>query len=223
MKNARILGLLLLLTVGCQQKDVQPADPVAGTQWYGRFLYTGEPISRVFTLKFTTVGDFVWYDLSGSYTGKWARTDDIVTITFDANGIQTTFWLSGNNQLTNPKNINHAAWTVRELHKLDDTANQSIATSLPKTQWAGRYALSFDEERAGSFLMRSGTVIGGRGEYAVSGAVIRATKVQWNTSASVEFFGVFINDKTLLGNFQWKSVGENKYQAQPNEEFTKKP
>lgn len=227
MKTIHLIVIILLLGLGmsCSKNDPEPADSLIGRQWYGFFAYPGETISRVFAIKFSAGSDFIWQDLSGDYTGKWKRTNDEVTITFNENGIQTTFKLLDNNQLTSPKNLNHSAWTIRVLNKIENAVLVKDGPKLPKTYWAGSLVLSFDNYRPGWLFYEPGTEFHtGRAEsYSVSGPVLRIDKSFWDASVDVQFFGVFINETTLFGNFQNRLFNTKNYTALTSGQFIKKP
>ncbi|WP_288426019.1 hypothetical protein [uncultured Spirosoma sp.] len=217
---------VLLIGLSCSRPEPAPADPIANTQWYGTFSYTGETLLRVFTIQFGKDNAFVWQDLSGSYSGRWTRTDNDVTISFTVNNIQTRFQLVGTNQLTNPKNLNHTTWTVKQLARIESEATLKIGTVLPKTNWAGSLLLAFDADNPNTLVFRPGAVTyyNGRGDYTTMGPVLQVKNAHWNATYSVLFFGVFINEQTLIGNFQQKSLADQigPYKPLPLEEFTRK-
>jgi hypothetical protein len=217
---------VLAIGLSCSHPEPAPADPIADTQWYGTFSYTGETLLRVFTIQFSVDNAFVWQDLSGSYSGRWTRTDNDVTISFNVNGIQTRFQLIGANQLTNSQNLNHSTWTVKQLSRIESESALRISATLPKTTWAGRLMLEFDTNSPNTLLFRPGTTTyyTGRGDYITTGPVLHVKNAHWDATYSVLFFGVFISEKTLIGNFQQKSLGDQTgpYKTLPLEEFTRK-
>jgi hypothetical protein len=216
---------VLFIELSCSRQEPAPADPIANTQWYGTFSYTGETLLRVFTIQFSASNDFVWQDLSGSYSGRWTRTDNDITISFTVNGIQTRFQLVGTNQLTNPKNLNHTTWTIKQLARIESESVLKISTSLPKTTWSGNFLLAFDADRPNTLVFRPGTTTyyTGRGDYTTTGPVLQVKNAHWDATYSVLFFGVFISEKTLIGNFQQKSMVDQTgaYKTLPLEEFTR--
>lgn len=217
---------ILPVCLCCSTREPAPTDPIANTQWYGTFSYTGETLLRVFTIQFSADNAFVWQDLSGSYSGRWTRTDSDVTISFTVNGIQTKFQLAGTNQLTNPQNLNHTTWTVQQLARIESESALKIGAVLPKTTWVGSFQLAFDADNSNTLVFRPGTIAynTGRGDYTTAGPVLHVRNAHWNATYAVLFFGVFINDNTLIGNFQQKNMGDqtSSYKVLPLEEFIRK-
>ncbi|RRB06696.1 hypothetical protein [Larkinella rosea] len=228
MKTAlwMVLGLVLAV-LSCQQKgdDPKPENPVMGTYWYGLISYPGETISRVFSLHFDQGSDFYWQDISGTYTGKWKYANDEVTITFNTNGIQTTFKIQDGNQMVSYKNLNHSAWTIRQFNKIEDEILLKEGPKLPQTNWKGSLILSFDFDKPGWVFYKPGTTYHtGRAEsYAASGVGLWIEKSFWDASHDVQFYGVFLNGKTLIGNFQYRPFGTKDYTTLTSDQFLKTP
>ncbi|CCH54224.1 hypothetical protein BN8_03372 [Fibrisoma limi BUZ 3] len=115
-----LIPLLVVVGLACSRQTAKddptpaPTDPISDTQWHGVFAYKNTATFRVFTINFKATGEFIWQDLSGSYDGTWNLNEagDNVTITFRANGIQTSFTLLGTTELARPKNLNHDHWVI---------------------------------------------------------------------------------------------------------------
>lgn len=233
MRYVLIFTLLLLVSASCSKQAIDPTpvatDPISDTYWHGLFSYKGETTQRVFTIQFRKNGDFIWQDMSGSYDGTWniPEANDKVIITFKANGIQTSFTLLGNTELSSPKNLNHSTWNVAQLRKIETNSMQMISQNLPKTQWLGQlysYNLHFDEGGVGKVNWRGGSAatLFGNPTYNVTGPVITSDEVNLGVSNRGRFFGVFINDKTLRANFWFYQAGQAPYEIYNADDLIKK-
>ncbi|UFH53772.1 hypothetical protein [Spirosoma sp. KNUC1025] len=219
MKNILVL-LLLGFMLSCTKQDAQqttpqPSDPISDTQWHGEFFYANQSTRRVFTIQFKKDGDFIWQDMSGSYDGTWNlnEANDKVTITFKANGIQTSFTLLGTTELARPQNLNHSHWVILDpaLRKIELPFVQNIGAKLPKTQWLGRlenYLFVFDETGTGKVTWRwprNGNAVYGHANYTLTSPVVLADEADMAQGYRCRFFGVFINEKTLrVNSWIWK-------------------
>lgn len=225
----RILFLLpLALGLACTKPGPEPAPiDLGGTQWHGLFSYTGETTQRVVSLRLKADGGFVWQDLSGPYEGTWNRTEanDKVVITFKDNGIQTSFALRDGKELANPQNLNHTAWTLQTLRKIDNPEALS-AQNLAQTRWAGAAStFSFLSLGGGSpaVLWLTGLTkdILGNPSYQLTGSAILLNEVSF-FGKRARFFGVFTDANTLRGNvWTWNAASPSVRTVEPVEELKK--
>jgi hypothetical protein len=221
------IALFLMLGFSCSKQATKddpapvPTDPISDTQWHSTFFYRNQSTERVFTIQFKKAGDFVWQDMSGSYGGTWNlnETNDRVTITFKANGIQTAFTLLGTSELARADNLNHSHWVILQpLRKIELPFVQNIGANLPKTYWLGRlenYAFGFDETTSGKVTWhwpRNANKVYGHAAYNLNSTVIMADEAdaaEMGMGYRLRFFGVFINEKTLRANvWYWKTGQE---------------
>lgn len=217
------IPLFLMLGLSCSKQATKddpapvPTDPISDTQWHSEFFYKNQSTQRVFTIQFKKDGNFIWQDMSGSYDGTWNlnEANDRVTITFRANGIQTSFILLGTSELARPENLNHSTWVILQpLRKIELPFVQNIGAKLPKTQWTGRlenFAFVFDETGAGKVTWhwpRNANKVYGHATYNLNSPVVIADEAPIDGISPgyrCRFFGVFINEKTLRVNtWYWR-------------------
>lgn len=224
----RALFLLpLALGLACTKPGPEPAPvDLGGTQWHGLFAYPGETTQRVVSLRLKADGGFVWQDLSGPYEGTWkvAEANDKVVITFKDNGIQTSFSLRDAKSLADPQNLNHTAWTLGSLQKIDNAATPS-AQSLAQTRWAGAASTFSFLASVGSpaVLWLTGLTkdILGNPSYQLTGSAILLNEVSF-PGKRARFFGVFTDANTLRGNvWTWNPASPSVRTVEPVEELKK--
>ena len=219
-----LIPILVVVGLACSKQvvkdDPAPTDPISDTQWHSVFYYKNTATFRVFTINFKAKGEFIWQDLSGSYDGTWNLNEagDNVTITFKANGIQTSFTLLGTSELARPKNLNHDHWVITEsLRKIELPFVQNIGAKLPKTYWLGRlenFAFTFDESSAGKVTWhwpRNANKVYGYAAYSLNSPVVMADEAPLDAMSPgyrCRFFGVFINEKTLRVNTWYWQPGK---------------